>query len=92
MTFAERRRSIFQKLRKRIERGKKEAHIDNASLRAGSPMYYYCQLCRLLAAMFSESHTSAVPTHCQFCAGVLKDYGTKTVAEFLKQLKIRRTG
>lgn len=49
--------------------------IDNASLYAGSPMYYYCESCDHLADVLSESDFSTKPKKlCRFCT-TLKDRG-----------------
>lgn len=48
--------------------------VDNASLHAGSPMYYYCRLCGHLAATLSESHWGAPPKLCSDCQH-MKDMG-----------------
>ena len=54
-------------LAERKARGAKTKQIDNSALHAGSPMYYYCRLCRLLAAKLHEEHTEPVPPHCTEC-------------------------
>jgi hypothetical protein len=49
-------------------------HIDNASLYAGSPMYYYCRMCGHESDVLPESHFGAprrLCTACQHC----KDMG-----------------
>lgn len=47
--------------------------IDNASLYAGSPMYFYCKLCEGTIAL-PETFTCAVPTYCDPCE-LIKDMG-----------------
>jgi hypothetical protein len=41
--------------------------IDNATLYAGSPMYYYCRDCGALVASLPECHTEAPPRYCEAC-------------------------
>lgn len=48
--------------------------IDNASLYAGSPMYYYCKSCGHLAAELPEGHWDRPPRLCGECQA-LKDCG-----------------
>lgn len=49
--------------------------IDNASLYAGSPMYYYCESCDHLADVLAESDFSTKPKElCGFCR-TLKNRG-----------------
>lgn len=49
-------------------------HIDNGSLYAGSPMYYYCRSCGWLAACLPEDHLESPPHYCRECE-LLKDHG-----------------
>lgn len=60
-------KDMLEGLKKRKKEGKKVKQIDNGSLYAGSPMYYYCRLCGLLAATLPETHTCAAPKHCGPC-------------------------
>lgn len=55
-------------------RAHKPKQIDNASLYAGSPMYYYCVSCEHIAAVLPECHSSPAPTLCKECAA-LKECG-----------------
>lgn len=49
--------------------------IDNASLPAGAPMYYYCQTCGVLVAVKDEGwYRDPPPKRCTECAA-LKDAG-----------------
>lgn len=50
--------------RKKENEGKQ---IDNASLPAGSPMYYYCKFCGEHTETLAESHWSAPKTTCDPC-------------------------
>jgi hypothetical protein len=47
-------------------------HIDNASLYAGSPMYYYCRSCGHESDVLPESHFGAPRKLCSECQA-LKD-------------------
>ena len=58
----------------RLEENASKEKISNGSLRAGSPMYYYCQLCTVLVATLPESHTQQAPKYCDGCKK-LKDEG-----------------
>lgn len=51
---------------RRAENSQKEK-INNASLYAGSPMYYYCKSCDALAATLPECHISPAPRFCGPC-------------------------
>lgn len=48
--------------------------IDNASLYAGSPMYYYCKLCGWLAETLPEEHNQIPKQLCAKCQQ-LRDKG-----------------
>lgn len=48
--------------------------VDNASLYAGSPMYYYCQSCGHLAEVLPECHTERPKSFCKKCQE-MKDKG-----------------
>lgn len=41
---------------------------NNSALPAGSPMYYYCQICGHLAQTLPESHREKPRPHCEECA------------------------
>jgi hypothetical protein len=57
---------------------KRKAHppkrVDNASLYAGSPMYYYCRSCGALADVLGEEHISPPRHLCDDCEE-MKDKG-----------------
>ena len=57
--------------RKAANKGKQ---VDNSSLRAGSPMYYYCRYCGVHTATLPESHWEPAPTVCGPCR-VLRSHG-----------------
>lgn len=52
------------KKRKEENKGKQ---IDNGSLYAGSPMYYYCHFCGVHTETLPESHTCAPKIICEPC-------------------------
>jgi rubrerythrin len=41
--------------------------IDNASLYAGSPMYYYCRFCGILTMRVPESYCGQIKEVCDPC-------------------------
>lgn len=55
----------IKRLKERLQNKPKQ--IDNGSLYAGSPMYYYCRLCEHLAAKLPESHWESPPKYCKEC-------------------------
>lgn len=61
-------------LHKRREENKKKKKINNASLPAGSPMYFYCIACDGLAEVCSEGYTHSPKRLCDECQA-LKDLG-----------------
>lgn len=46
--------------------------IDNASLRAGSSMTYYCPLCGHVKAVLPEEHSEPPPRHCWDCSKLVE--------------------
>ena len=55
---------------KQFEKRQKEnkgKQIDNASLYAGSPMYFYCQFCGVQTAVLGELYTCTPCTVCDPC-------------------------
>lgn len=65
----------LQELRRRRDENAKKKKIDNASLPAGSPMYYYCISCSGLADTKSENWFITPPKKlCSECQA-LKDCG-----------------
>lgn len=66
------------KLQAIMEFNKRKANppkrIDNASLYAGSPMYFYCVLCGHLADTKPESFTTPIRKLCGECQ-TMKDMG-----------------
>lgn len=59
------------RLRKKANQGKM---INNSSLPAGSPMYFYCRFCEVPTATLSENYTVTPSTICDPC-GVLHLHG-----------------
>jgi hypothetical protein len=55
-------------------RANKPEKIDNASLPAGSEMYFYCKACGHLSDIKPESYITAVKKLCKECQA-LKDLG-----------------
>lgn len=55
-------------------RAVKVEKIDNASLVAGSPMYFYCISCGHLAGILPEGYLTKPPKLCDECAA-LKEMG-----------------
>jgi hypothetical protein len=58
----------------RDRRAHKPERIDNASLYAGSPMYFYCVSCGHLADVLPEGYLSRPKQLCDECAA-LKEMG-----------------
>lgn len=52
----------------------KGKQVNNASLYAGSPMYYYCKFCGCETDVLPESHWSAPKRVCDPCE-ILHDHG-----------------
>ncbi len=55
-------------------RANKPTRVDNASLPAGAPMYFYCILCGHQAAVLPEDYLTPPPKLCGECAA-LKELG-----------------
>jgi len=63
----------LEQLRQRREKYKDRKKINNSSLYAGSPMYYYCKSCNE-EMVLPESHACAAPSLCDECKA-LKEFG-----------------
>lgn len=64
----------MEQYHKRVEENKGQ-QVDNSSLPAGAPMYYYCGKCRKHVATLPEGwFGSPPPRHCDPCQ-VLVDHG-----------------
>jgi hypothetical protein len=64
----------LQKLAERRENAKHRTKLDNATLPAGSPMYFYCIACGLLADTKPESYNTPPKKLCDECQA-LKEVG-----------------
>lgn len=60
---------MAQSFEERKEANSKRPRIRNEDLYAGSPMYYYCRLCRLCGEemILSEDHLCMAPWFCNNC-------------------------
>ena len=65
--MSEAQETMLAGLERRKEESKTIEKIDSSTLYAGSPMYYYCRMCGLLAATLPESHIEPAPRHCEPC-------------------------
>lgn len=59
-------RRLLKALEQRRARNAKRERVDNATLFAGSDMYYYCRACGQEMTL-PEAHTCPVPTLCRAC-------------------------
>jgi hypothetical protein len=50
----------------------KAEQIDNGSLRAGAPMYFYCKACLKHIATLPENYTCPTPQRCEDCEDLKK--------------------
>ena len=50
----------------RKDKNKTKTKVDNSSLRAGSPMYYYCRMCGE-EMVLPEEHREPAPRFCLDC-------------------------
>ena len=62
------REAALKGLAERREKAQKTARVSNESLPAGSPMYYYCRMCRINHDCRSEDDFSRVNPYCTQCA------------------------
>lgn len=74
----------FETFVERYNQFSKEKKIDNASLYAGSPMYFYCKGCTKHIATLPENYINPPRRYCEPCQ-VLADHGL--MDEALKQVK-----
>ncbi len=63
-------KAMLKALMERNKAGAKIRRVDNASLYAGSPMYYYCRICGHEFEL-PENHLGA-PSHCDGCKELLR--------------------
>jgi hypothetical protein len=73
---------------KRFAKAMMAGQVNNASLYAGSPMYYYCKFCGVHTQTLPESHWGRPVTVCNPC-GVMDSHGLCAEAKELA-LKDRR--
>lgn len=66
------REVAFGTFKQRYLTNKDSKHIDNSTLYAGSPMYYYCKGCRVLITTLPENHLSAAPNYCTPCRVIVE--------------------
>lgn len=60
------RTAMLKALKRRRKANLNIVRVDNASLRACEPMYYYCRLCGAEMKL-SEDHDPPAPSHCDDC-------------------------
>jgi len=60
------KKQAFEQLIQRSAQNDGITKKNNAMMHAGSPMYYYCQICDQ-EMILPESHTCPAPTHCDEC-------------------------
>lgn len=68
-TDEERRMLARYEQRKKENEGKE---INNASLPAGSPMYFYCNACSAHVATLPENYVTPPPRHCAACKELVR--------------------
>jgi hypothetical protein len=51
----------------RVIENRDKDRIDNSTLPAGSPMYYYCRECREFLTSLPEEHLAPAPALCEAC-------------------------
>lgn len=73
-TYAFDAKLALEQFKKRKEANSKKERINNSSLPAGSPMYYYCALCGDHTETLPESHVKRPKTTCDPCK-ILRDHG-----------------
>ena len=65
------KKTALENLQKRKDN--KPEQINNATLYAGSPMYFYCQMCGHLSDVKPESYTTPVKKLCDECEEIKKE-------------------
>lgn len=68
------RATALQALAARRKASKSAPRVDNASLYAGQPMYYYCKSCGALADVLPECHINRPKQLCNECQA-MQDLG-----------------
>jgi hypothetical protein len=51
----------------------KDQRVDNSSLPAGAPMYYFCRACGQFITALPEAHFSPAPKYCDDCEDLKKE-------------------
>lgn len=83
----------LQRLTKRLRDASKVTQMNNSSLRAGLPMYYYCRLCGLIADVLPESYWVVAPkTYCNECRDLKTANPRVTEVSLLELAKKYRSG
>ena len=79
MLTEEAKQRMLDDLSDRIEANARMERVNNADLPAGSPMHYYCQLCKALADVLPEEHDCSPAKYCVPCEEmVLNDFDPRT--------------
>ena len=74
-----------------VERKQKSStikKIDNILLKAGSPMYYYCHLCGLLAEKLSEDHQCSPKQYCDECQPLIDAGWSDDQQRFIEYISV----
>jgi hypothetical protein len=68
------RQDALRDLHARRVEAKAKGQIENSSLPAGAPMYFYCKLCGLVSDVLPENYWLSRPSHrCAACARDIED-------------------
>lgn len=67
---AQGRAKALEGLAQRRKAAKTQTHINNSSLYAGEPMYYYCKGCGLQNIVMPEGWFTGKPDFCDECQAV----------------------
>lgn len=66
---------LISQLKERVAEAERKGQIDNSRLPAGSPMYYYCKVCGLLADTKPENWFASLPRqYCDPCNRMITEY------------------
>lgn len=70
--LTEQERELYlQALAERKTEAKVRGQVDNASLYAGSPMYFYCNICGLETDVKPENYMTTPKRRCEECCGLV---------------------
>jgi len=75
-------RDYLKALEVRRTEAKVNGQINNSSLPAGSPMYFYCRICSLLADIKPECYTTAPKKYCEACQEMVDKGYSPTLSKF----------